>query len=174
MVKKDNELLKFLRRSIELSESAANKGNHPFGALIVLNGKILLEGENMVCTNNDITQHAELNLISEASRTLSQSELKNSTIFSSSEPCAMCAGAIYWSGIRKIVFGCSAKTIGIAANESFTVARRSIFALSGENFEIHGPLLEEEASLIHKKFWNVKFETELRNEENSCAQTISY
>ena len=95
----------FIRRAIELAKQAKKKSNAPFGALLVHNGVVLMEAENTVVTDRDPTRHAELSLVSAACRTLSAEDIVSCTLYTSTEPCAMCAGAIYWAGITRVVFG---------------------------------------------------------------------
>ncbi|OGD45726.1 hypothetical protein A3K69_04240 [Candidatus Bathyarchaeota archaeon RBG_16_57_9] len=100
----------FIRRCYELAVSAANKGNHPFGAVLVHNGRIIVEAENTVTTGDDQTRHAELNLVVEAQRAYPLSVLHESILYSSTAPCAMCAAAMWSSGIRKVVYGVAYET----------------------------------------------------------------
>ncbi len=98
----------FLRRSFEVASRARAHGNHPFGAVLVdQNGNVLLEAENGYMPTHDGTAHAERLLATQACTTLSGDVLAKATLYSSAEPCAMCAGAIYWAGIGRVVYGLS-------------------------------------------------------------------
>ena len=89
-----------LLRTIDLAASARAAGNHPFGSLIVdASGEATIEAENTVVTGRDVTGHAELNVVRAAGIELGEASLRGATLYTSTEPCAMCAGAIYWSGI---------------------------------------------------------------------------
>ena len=121
---------------------------YPFGALLVHKGKILLEAENTVNTEEDVTRHAELNLVSKASRTISPGILKECTLYTSTEPCAMCSGAIYWSGIRKVVYGTSAKTRAEMSGYGIDIPAAKIFDSTHPKVEIIGPVYEEEADQL--------------------------
>lgn len=143
----------YIRKTFKLAIKAVDKGNHPFSAILVRNDQVIMVALNTVLTEKDVTRHAELNLISEASKNFSREELVESTIYCSTEPCAMCTGAIVWSGIRSIVYGCSAVRLGEIVGESFVTSCRSILKNSNENFLVTGPLLEEEASGAHECFW---------------------
>jgi tRNA(Arg) A34 adenosine deaminase TadA len=94
----------FLLRAIEIASEGILNGNGPFGAVIVRDGKILSESSNRVVLNNDPTAHAEILVIRQASSVLQNFDLKDCILYSSCEPCPMCLGAIYWSGIRKVVY----------------------------------------------------------------------
>src|SRR4051794_4892410 len=96
---------KYLLRAIELAELSRANGNHPFGSLLVgTSGDVLLEAENSVVTGRDPTGHAELNLVRLAGAQLDDTTRERSTLYTSTEPCAMCSGAIYWSGIGRVVY----------------------------------------------------------------------
>jgi guanine deaminase len=96
----------FLRRAINLALEGIKAGGGPFGAVIVKDYKIIAEAFNRVILNNDATSHAEILALRRASSVLQTHELHECTLYSSCEPCPMCLGAIYWSGIMKVVFSC--------------------------------------------------------------------
>ena len=88
--------LRFLRRAIAIAQQARDHGNHPFGALLVdAHQQVIFEAENTVVTERDCTGHAETNLMRLASRQVLPEVLAGCTLYSSAEPCAMCAGAIH-------------------------------------------------------------------------------
>ena len=104
--------VELLRRAIELSEHAVAHGNTPFGALVVgPDGDVLIEQENVEVTESDCTGHAETRAAAAASRKYPKEFLADCTLYTSAEPCAMCAGAIYWSNIGAVVFGISERTL---------------------------------------------------------------
>jgi guanine deaminase len=96
--------IKFLRRAIELAASGIICGGGPFGAVITENGKIIVESNNKVVLNTDPTAHAEILAIREAAGILGTHDLSGCVLYTSCEPCPMCLGAIYWSGIERVVF----------------------------------------------------------------------
>jgi tRNA(Arg) A34 adenosine deaminase TadA len=147
-----------LRRAIALAHQARENGNHPFGALLADGrGEVVLEAENTVLTEHDCTNHAELNLVRAASRRFAEGQLGDCTLFTSTEPCAMCAGAIYWSGIGRVVFALSgaALTVMVAGDGDSELALpcREVFARGGRTVEVSGPHLEEEGRAVHEGFW---------------------
>ena len=94
-----------LAGAVGIARQAREHGNHPFGALLAdAAGNVLLSAENTVVTESDATGHAETNLVRLASGRFPSVELSASTLYSSAEPCAMCSGAIYWSGIGRVVY----------------------------------------------------------------------
>ena len=98
--------LAFLRQAIDLARKARNDGRHPFGSLIVneRGETVVAARNNAVRPKGDPTQHAEMLACSQAARLLTEAELARCTLYTSTEPCAMCAGAIYWTGIGRVVF----------------------------------------------------------------------
>ena len=143
----------YIEHAISLAKEAKANGDHPFGALLVKDGEVVLTAVNTVNTQNDVTHHAELNLVSAASRQFSPAELAEMTLYTSTEPCAMCAAAIYWAGIRHVVFGCSAKALGQIAGGSLVIPCRDVFAHGKAPTEVIGPVFEHEAIKVHEGFW---------------------
>ena len=143
----------FIRECYSLARSAADNGNQPFGALLVKDGEILLTAENTVNSEGDCTRHAELNLVGSAARTLDADTLCGCILYTSTEPCAMCTGAIYWAGIPVLAYGCSAKALGDTAGGSFVILCRDILARGQRPTQIVGPILEDEGIEIHESFW---------------------
>jgi len=149
----------FLRRAFAVAKRARSHGNHPFGAILVNGaGDVLLEVENGFMPNRDTTAHAERLLATRASRRLPPDVLSTSTLYTSAEPCAMCAGAIYWTGIGRVVFGLAEhrlKTLtgNHAENPTLDLPCRTVFAAGQRHVEVIGPLLEDEAAALHDGVW---------------------
>jgi guanine deaminase len=97
---------KFLHRAIEIAAEGITKGGGPFGAVITKDGKKLSESFNKVVLTTDPTAHAEVIAIREAASVLKSHDLSGCILYSSCEPCPMCLGAIYWAGIKKVVYAC--------------------------------------------------------------------
>jgi guanine deaminase len=95
-----------LLRAIELAGNGIRNGGGPFGAVIARNGEVLSEAFNRVVLNADPTAHAEVMAIRQASLAIGSHDLGDCTLYSSCEPCPMCLGAIYWAGIKKVVYAC--------------------------------------------------------------------
>jgi tRNA(Arg) A34 adenosine deaminase TadA len=150
----DRELL---RLAIEVAGRARAHGNHPFGAVLAgENGQVLLEVENTVLTTHDVTGHAETNLIRLASARLTKEALSQCTLYASTEPCAMCAGAIYWAGVGRVVYGLSERELYAltgSGHNGLLLPCREVLAHGGRRVEVIGPALEPEARLVHVGFW---------------------
>jgi tRNA(Arg) A34 adenosine deaminase TadA len=144
---------KFAKDAIDLARQARAAGNHPFGALLVLDGKIVLTALNTVGTDQDPTAHAESNLVALAIRRLAPDQIRRSVLYTSCEPCAMCVGKMYWSGIRSLVYALPAEELALLAGRDFLIPCRELFARAVEPVLIVGPLLLAEAREVHLGFW---------------------
>lgn len=150
-----------LRQAIAVARRARENGNHPFGAVLTdENGVVLLEGENTVNTEHDATGHAEMNLAraacSDTSAKFDAAFLEKCTLYSSTEPCPMCAGAIFWSGIGRVVYALSEAELYAFAPDSenkLPLGCRAVLAHGGRAVQVIGPALEDEARVVHEGFW---------------------
>jgi tRNA(Arg) A34 adenosine deaminase TadA len=149
----------FLHRSFDVARRSMTRGNHPFGAVLVdENSSVLIETENGYMPAQDRTAHAERLLATRACTTLAAEVLRNATLYSSAEPCAMCAGAIYWAGIGRVVYGLSehrlrAITGNHPENPTLDLPCREVFKRGQRATEVVGPLLENEAEALHDGVW---------------------
>ena len=152
----------FLRRSFDAARRAMTHGNHPFGAVLVdQHGNVLLEAENGYMPAHDGTAHAERLLATQACTTFSADVLKTATLYSSAEPCAMCAGAMYWAGIGRLVYGLSEHRLreftgNHPENPTLDLPCRKVFESGQRATEVVGPLLEDEAAALHEGVWDKK------------------
>jgi tRNA(Arg) A34 adenosine deaminase TadA len=149
----------WLRRCFDVARRSMANGNHPFGAILVDgDGRVLLEMENGYMPSHDGTAHAERLLATKACTTYSAEILKASTLYSSAEPCAMCAGAIYWAGIGRLVYGLSEHRLRRITgdhpeNPTLDLPCRKVFETGQRPVEVVGPLLEDEAAALHDGVW---------------------
>eukprot|EP00466_Bigelowiella_natans_P014420 jgi/Bigna1/46228/estExt_Genewise1.C_30090 len=150
-----------IRESVMIARKAVNKGNHPFGALLVHvpSRRIIATAENTVVTEKDTTGHAETNLIRIATKKFSRERLGECALYTSTEPCCMCAGAIYWAGIKRVVYGCSDTALyKISApkphDPALRLSSRTVFSKAqGSRVEVKGPVEEGFCREIHAEFW---------------------
>jgi tRNA(Arg) A34 adenosine deaminase TadA len=147
-----------LRHTFALARQARANGNHPFGATLVgPDGALLMEAGNGADTG-DRTAHAERTLMSLASIAYDAVFLAGCTMYTSAEPCAMCAGAAYWAGIGRVVYGLSEKDLKDLIgphpeNLTMDMPSRAVLAAGQRAVEVIGPRLENEARAVHDGFW---------------------
>ena len=146
----------FMERAYELAREAVKAGNGPFGAVLVVDGKIVAEARNTVGTNHDPTRHAELALISEFSPKIDRDTFRRGVLYASSEPCIMCSGAILNSGIPKVVYGTTESQFQLFINDARSqnpLHSREIMARTNPAVQVSGPLMEKEGLAIHQAYW---------------------
>ena len=144
----------YLRIAFKEAVRARERGNHAFGALLVdANGTPVLAAQNSVVSDSDVTAHAEMNLIRAASRKFEPGQLKTFTLYASGEPCPMCAGAIVWANIRRVVFGLGMDAIYRLFDAdpdapALPMHAAGVFAEAPWAMEVIGPMLEAEAKQV--------------------------
>jgi len=150
---------KLLRETFRLAWAARERGDRPFGALVAdATGVVLAAAHDSVVTDRDPVAHAELGVIRAVRGLHDRARLRRCTLYASAEPCAMCAGAIFWSGIGRVVFGMSMtrlhETMGRGGGEGrLTVPCRGVFACARPLVEVVGPVFQAEAQECHRGYW---------------------
>lgn len=133
----------YMKKALEEAEAAFKKGEVPVGAIVVAQDRIIARAHNLTELLNDVTAHAEMQAITAASNYIGGKFLHNCTIYITLEPCQMCAGALYWSQISKIVYGARDEERGyINLNTS----------LHPKTKVMGGILAEESAALLRRFF----------------------
>ncbi len=149
-----------LRRAFDVARRAREGGDHPFGSVLAdADGTLLMEqGNGFTSEGRDRTAHAERLLASRAARAYDLEFLAGCTLYTSAEPCAMCAGAIYWAGIGRVVYGQTERglkdeTGAHEENPTLDLPCEVVFKAGQRPTEVVGPLLEEEAAALQADFW---------------------
>jgi len=152
-----------LRRAFDVARRAREGGDHPFGsALADGEGKLLMEqGNGFTSEGRDRTAHAERLLASRAARAYDLKFLARCTLYTSAEPCAMCAGAIYWAGVGRVVYGQTEKALKAETgaheeNPTLDLPCEVVFKAGQRPTEVVGPLLEDEAAALQADFWKAR------------------
>ena len=144
-----------MREVFSIARRARAHGNRPFGARLVAgNGAVLAGAENTQMTDEQVLAHAEMNLLHRAVQEFMPDVLATSTLYTSAEPCAMCAGAIFWSGLNRLVFGLSGDRLHQMSGfspQTLVPSAREVLARAGRHVEIVGPLFESEAEAIFRE-----------------------
>ena len=133
----------FMKKALQEAEVAYDKGEIPVGAVVVINNQIIARSHNLTELLNDVTAHAEMQAITAAANFLGGKYLHNCTLYVTLEPCQMCAGALYWSQISKLVYGASDEHRGF----------KKMGTQLHPKTEIVSGVLEHEASHLLKRFF---------------------
>lgn len=133
----------FMKKALQEAEMAFDKGEIPVGALIVINNTIIARSHNLTELLHDVTAHAEMQAITAAANFLGGKYLKECTLYVTLEPCQMCAGALYWSQISKIVYGASDEQRGFSKMGTQLHPKTEV---------VSGVLAEEAAELMKRFF----------------------
>ena len=141
-----------MREAFAIARRARAHGNRPFGALLVAgNGAVLAAAENSQMTDEQVLAHAEMNLLHRAVKEIAPDVLATSTLYTSAEPCAMCAGALFWSGVGRLVYGLSGDRLHQLSGftpQMLVSSAREVLSKAGRSVEVIGPLLEKEAEAL--------------------------
>ncbi|MDF6102866.1 nucleoside deaminase [Gordonia hongkongensis] len=147
-----------LRQAIDLAARARTRGDHPFGSLLVApDGSVVAEAMNSVDTSGDPTGHAETNVVRAVGH-LDLDTRAELTLYTSTEPCAMCAGAIYWAGVGTVVYALGEDDLremtgDDPANPTLAMPCRRIFEAGSRPIVVRGPFAIDAAHEVHDGFW---------------------
>jgi tRNA(Arg) A34 adenosine deaminase TadA len=150
----------FLRLTLDIARQSRQAGNHPFGAILVgSDGAVLLQAGNMHGEAGDRTGHAERVLMTQASLLYPAEFMAGCTLYTSAEPCAMCAGSAYWAGVGRVVYGLSERDLKALIgphpeNLTLDLPCRVVLGAGQRPIEVIGPLLEAESRAVHEGFWS--------------------
>jgi tRNA(Arg) A34 adenosine deaminase TadA len=141
----------FVRAAIEEARRAKRNGNPPFGAVLVdAEGTLLSRAGNTEGRTGDCTGHAETNLVRTATQQYPRDMLRRATLYASTEPCAMCAGAVFWSRIGRVVFGLRAERHYEmkGGGRQLRLSCREVLSRGNHAVEVIGPVIEDEAAAV--------------------------
>ena len=155
-----NQILTALRRANEVARRAMAMGRHPFGALLLApDGETVLAEQG----NIDTVHHAEATLARTASLNYPADYLAQCTLVTTFEPCAMCAGTVYWANIGRVVYGAEEKALLAITgdhpeNPTLSLPCREVFARGQKKIEVIGPVAEvaDEMVATHRGFWEAR------------------
>lgn len=134
----------FMQKALQMAQEAADSDEIPIGAVVVHKGRIIGKGYNQTEKLNDVTAHAEMLAITAAASFLNNKFLEECTLYVTVEPCLMCAGAIRWARLGKVVYGCSEPKSGFS---------RELKNLGIKQTEVVNGILEEEARTLMQDFF---------------------
>lgn len=138
-----NDDIFYMKKALQEAEAAFDKGEVPIGAIVVIQDRIIARAHNLTEQLNDVTAHAEMQAITAAANFLGGKYLKDCTLYVTLEPCQMCAGALYWSQVSKVVYAANDPQRGCGAMGTTLHPKTKII----------GGVLENEASKLLKRFF---------------------
>lgn len=144
---------RYMRRALALAREAADRGDEPFGSLLVRDGDIVMEARNAVNTADDLRRHPELTLATRAASEFTPEECRETTMYTSTEPCAMCSGSIYLAKLAGVVYSVSAEHAAEVAGNDLVVPSAEIFERGSADVRTVGPVLPEEGERVHRDCW---------------------
>lgn len=142
-----------MRLAIKKAEEGVKKGQSPFGACVVKNGKVISCAHNIVWKNTDITAHAEIRAIRDACRRLKTIDLSGCVIYSTCEPCPMCFSACHWAGLSKIVYGARIEDAEKIGFRELKISNKRMKKIGHSRMAISQGFLREE-SLALLRLWS--------------------
>ena len=144
----------YVRAAIDLAREAVANGNTPFGSLLVVGDAVVERSRNTTVTEADITAHPELKLARWAARELDPDERADCTMYTSTEPCEMCAAAIHYAGLARVVYSVSGESLAeVRGRTESGVPCRELIERKGGTTDVDGPVLESEGKRVHEAFY---------------------
>jgi tRNA(Arg) A34 adenosine deaminase TadA len=138
-----------MERAIELARESMERGDRPFGSVLVRDDEVIMAESNRVVTERDIRRHPELHLAYRAVRDLDPSERAETVMYTSTEPCPMCSGGMLEAGFDRVVYGVGSDEFASFTDEAPSV--RSADVLAGVT-DVEGPVLNDRARALHRDY----------------------
>ncbi|OGR52365.1 MAG: tRNA-specific adenosine deaminase [Elusimicrobia bacterium RIFCSPLOWO2_02_FULL_39_32] len=142
----------WMQQALEEAKKAGIKGEVPIGAVLVKNNKKIASAHNLTIAKNDPTAHAEILCLRRASKRLKNVRLTGTILYVTVEPCALCAGALIWSRIKKVIFGCW----DIKSGACGSVVNLSQIKQFNHHFQCEGGILEKDSAKLLQDFFKDK------------------
>jgi tRNA(Arg) A34 adenosine deaminase TadA len=139
-------------RAIELAREAGDRGDGPFGTVLVRDDEVVLEARNREVTDDDLAEHPELSLARRAAREFDAATRAEITMYTSTEPCPMCAAGTAYAGLGGVVYSVSGARLGELRDGPAGIPCGEVFERLGRDIPVHGPVLAEEGEAVHREF----------------------
>ncbi|MBZ6493457.1 nucleoside deaminase [Natrinema longum] len=144
----------YVRQAIDLAESAVDHGNTPFGSLLVVDDAVVRTAENTTLTDDDIAAHPEFKLARWAASELEPAERESCTMYTSTEPCPMCASAIGYAGLGRVVYSVPVESLAKLREDGvIEIPCEEVVDRAGGSTTVTGPILESEGLSVHEDFF---------------------
>jgi len=142
----------YVRRAIELARTAGDRGDDPFGSLLVRDGTVVMEEANREVTDDDIALHPELTLARRAASEMAPDERAATVMYTSTEPCSMCATGIGFAGLGAVVYSVAGATAADEVGGAPGIPSPEVFDRWDADVEVVGPVLETEGLAVHRDY----------------------
>ena len=142
-----------MQRAFELARTAVDRGDRPFGSVLVRDDEIVMEASNRVLTESDVRRHPELELAHRAMREFDPDERAEIVMYTSTEPCPMCAGGLYHAGVRAVVYATSAERLGELRDAEMVCPSPTVFERGSDPVVVAGPVLPDAGDAVHRECW---------------------
>jgi len=143
----------YIQRACELAREAGERGDDPYGSLLVHDDEIIMEATNRINTENDISHHPELALARRATQELKPEIAAETILYTSTEPCPMCSTAMVYAAIGGVVYSVSGKQASeLRGGGTGGIPCDEVFERLGADISVAGPLLEDEGKSVHRSF----------------------
>ena len=142
-----------IERTFELAREAVADGNTPFGSLLVVDGEVVRESRNTTRSDDDVTAHPELKLARWAASELDDDELDRCTMYTSTEPCPMCASAIVYAGLDRVVFAVRGRTLATLSDGVIDIPCEEVVRRANGDTTVEGPVNEAAGMRVHETFF---------------------
>jgi len=144
---------KFIERACELAREAGERGDGPYGSLLVVDGEIVMEESNRENTDGDLSLHPELTLARRAPEELGKEVAKKAIMYTSTEPCPMCSTGMAYANLRAVVYSVSGERASeLRGGGTGGIPSDEVFERLGADIDVYGPVLEEEGVAVHEDF----------------------
>jgi len=147
-----NQDLQFMSQAILMAQVARARGNEPFGAILVKEGQVVMEASNEIVSASDPTHHAEIGIIRRFCQENQISDLSDYTLYSSCEPCCMCAGAMVWSRLGRLVFSVGHDQLAQIAGSNIMLGSQEVFDKSPNRPLVTERLLNDEGLAVFEGY----------------------
>ncbi len=145
---------RYIQRSFELAQEAADRGDEPYGSLLVYDDEIIMEERNCINTGNDVSLHPELTLARRAARELKPEVAEETVMYTSTEPCAMCSTGMAYTNLGGVVYSVSGKRASKIRGENGKIPCDEVFERLGVDITVIGPVSEDQGIAVHRSFWS--------------------
>lgn len=140
------------RRAVELAEAAGERGDEPYGSVLVRDGDVRMEASNRTVTEADLALHPELTLARRAGREWTPDERAATVMYTSTEPCPMCATGMAYAGLGAVVYSVAGERAAAVYDRSPSIPCEEMFDRLGADVAVEGRVLEDEGLAVHRRF----------------------